>query len=482
MATVFIRLSVFYNDRQLDVSVPAHRPIVDVIDDITNLLGVPSVAPGSDDDPKADTQPWALSSPTKGLLDSELTLDDYSIVDGQRLYLTPQLAAAHSPFVDHAVPELRSAVAATTWRWADSTRATGYFIVATVLALLVYFPTLGAVYSAPNDFSAWSLPTIVPAAICLAITLIFLIAAFLQPVKPMRWLGLITPLTAIAATSPFLTPLPAGREWSGLVSVACIAAIPAALAAGRKTERTGRGGALALLLVALAGVALYTANYFGISALAFSAWGAWVPIVALIIAPSFAVKSAGLTALLRENDNGAAVSRTDIRRKAIKAATICDGLVWFATATAFFIIVTLASSPYWQQGILAAVLSIIMLLRTASFSDARRITPLILSGTVGLALCAAACVPWAKTFNDSEKPHNPWWLSAASDQWLTGAVFAGTCLLLVLAIILIAKRKPATTPTNSSSTIGTLDTIFTVAAIPVILVAQGVFSYFWALS
>ncbi len=480
MTGVFIRLSVFWQNRQLDVSLPASRPIVDVINDIITLLGA-----GESDDPHPQndvvgTPVWLLSSPKTGILENEATLSDYDILDGHKLYLTKRNEAAHSPFVDDVMAEVRNSISENQWRWSGESRRRGMFIIASTLSALLYLISLWQVGIAPDKLNHWSPIQWLFGGIVLTITTIFVILSVWQPQPVLRWFSIALPISAVGFSYPFLHGFPAAIELGSLITIGTLMSIAVPLITSRNTKRSGVAGSLAFLGVAIAALIVVVCNAYGVSALALIAWSSWLPIAILLIAPGIAVRSSGLASLLRRNDAGDPIARLDIRSHAARATAYCDALVWFATGIGILISLTLISSPYWQQGLCGVIVAIILIFRSNGFSDARLIAPLIFSGSFCLTVATGSLTYWIE-HRHADPVHIPWWTQFGEGALVPWLVFGISLIILVLVFLALQSYTPhEVQEARSASIISTFDTMFSVTAIPVILIAQGVVTYLWA--
>ena len=187
--------------------------------------------------------------------------------------------------------------------------------------------------------------------------------------------------------------------WIAVVSVALI---PAAWLAARTRHpntadlprATSIPAFVACGIIALVCAVCAVSVSFGASVYAFAAWGAWLPVALLLGTSTVAITSTGLSAMLRRNDDGAPIERTAIQARARRTEEVARGIAWAATACGALIIAVLSSGAYWQQGIIAAVLAVLLLLRTHGFSDARIIAPLLVVGVGGLGWVSASMVRW----------------------------------------------------------------------------------------
>ncbi len=120
MATRFTRVTVVADGRELDVSLPAARPIGEVLPQLCALLSVaPPGAWGS----------WSLSN-VSGAIDSRGSLDDAGVVDADVLYLTMPEETPAPPFVEDVAEEIRTKLDADGSEWSGRSRRVGASAVA----------------------------------------------------------------------------------------------------------------------------------------------------------------------------------------------------------------------------------------------------------------------------------------------------------------------------------------------------------------
>ncbi|MDO5670447.1 MAG: type VII secretion integral membrane protein EccD [Corynebacterium sp.] len=462
MAPMFIRLSVVRDERQLDVSLPAHRPVIDFLDDTIALLDrrEGSSSPG---DTVAQAHAWALSSPLTGTIEPTTTLAEHGVSDGQRLYLTPRIDAAHSPFVDDIMTEMRDTVADVQWTWSRGARSAGLLTAGVILlALLGGAAALHTLTGAAE----WTNTRLITTGMLALVGVISTGLSFWRPQTWLRWVGLGLPLAVAVLVLPLLGALPATQMWAWWVAAVSLSAVLVPAAAGRGRPGGGVAGMVALGLTALVAGGAGVAVTLGANPLALAAWSAWVPVLILLVAPTAALSSTGLPSLLRRHDAGDAVRREDIRRRTLRTEALNRGLVWAAVVMSAAIILVLSLGPHWQQGLIPALLSVVLLLRTHGFADARIITPLLLTGCGGLALCAGAFLEW---------------LVPTADHWAGWLLGAGVMLILIIVLLGVQGRESDELgQARRAKVIGVIDAVVSLAVIPVILIAQGVFTWYWA--
>ena len=483
MSSVFVRLSIFWENQQLDVSLPAQRPVVDFIDEIIQLFHPVTESHAKPGESVTDVFTWALSSPINGRINPDISLSESGIIDGQRLYLTQASDAAQAPFVDDILSEIRTTIDDNQWRWSSAIRSNGLYCCGLTLLGLLFLILLPRTLTPTSQTSPW---VFAPIGI---ITLTSIIIAASRPHPWLRWAGIITPIAAAAATWPATTLIPnattpARITWT-LAATSLGGIIAAFLAGRRRPNQQGQGadsrndtaGVVAFTILTVVLTGLGVAFLFPVRPLAVAAWGAWAPILLLLIAPTVALNATGLPTMLRRNDTGDPVERTKIHTTARRSEAFSRGLVWAATALALLDIITLVGSPYWQQAIPAACLALILMLRSHGFADARIIAPLLTAGGVGIALTATALTHFGQ--HHWSKPPAPWW---QADNYLVWVVFASTLIVIALLFISINNLSlDELQEARLSKIISTIDVLISLTFVPGILVAQGVYTYFWAI-
>ena len=362
MSSVFVRLSIFWENQQLDVSLPAQRPVVDFIDEIIQLFHPVDESHTKPGESVTDVFTWALSSPINGRINPDISLSESGIIDGQRLYLTRASDAAQAPFVDDILSEIRTTIDDNQWRWSSTIRSNGLYCCGLTLLGLLFLILLPRTFTPTSQTSPW---VFAPIGI---ITLISIIIAASRPHPWLRWAGITTPIAAAATTWPATTLIPnattpARITWT--LAAASLGGIIAAFLAGRRRpqqqgadSRNDIAGVVAFTILTIVLTGLGVTFLFPVRPLAVAAWGAWAPVLLLLIAPTVALNATGLPTMLRRNDTGDPVERTKIHTTARRSEAFSRGLVWAATALALLDIITLTGSPYWQQVIPAACLAL----------------------------------------------------------------------------------------------------------------------------
>ena len=96
---------------------------------------------------------------------------------------------------------------------------------------------------------------------------------------------------------------------------------------------------------------------------------------------------------------------------------------------------------------------------------------------MGIALTATALTHFGQ--HHWAKPPAPWW---QADNYLVWVVFASTLIVIALLFISINNLSlDELQEARLSKIISTIDVLISLTFVPGILVAQGVYTYFWAI-
>lgn len=210
----------------------------------------------------------------------------------------------------------------------------------------------------------------------------------------------------------------------------------------------------------------------------------------LLTTSTLAISSTGLAAMLRRSDAGESISRESIRAAALRTEAISRGISWAATIMGALIVLVLNTSSYWQQGLIAALLAVILILRTNGFSDARIISPLLIVGITGLAMSTGSFVHWflgdgSQTGKGSADQFgvNAWMFNGATDSWQPWAAAVLVTVISLIVLAFIANRQPdELAEARMAKVITFIDVVASLAFIPIVLIGQGVLTYYWAVS
>ncbi|AQQ14239.1 hypothetical protein CGLAU_01240 [Corynebacterium glaucum] len=482
MSDTFVRVSVFYADRQLDVSLPMGRPAVDIVGDVVDLFNHDAASNDSGDPQKAisttDTHTWVLSTSKVGTIEPHATLAEYGIQDGDRLHLTRREEAAHTPFVDDAIAEVRATIDAAQWGWSGSMRSSS--ALATFVAGLAAAGAIAAagIWNAtlPLDATQW-----IQICIVVATAAIGLGMALWRKHEWMRYLGYAVPATTVLLTRVFLAQLPLEQSVPWTVAAVALSTAIAVWAAGRNEPASGTAGITAALGVAAGAALVAGGTMLGANIFAIFAWSAWLPVFLLLAAPTMGLNATGLPALIRQNDTGDPVARETIRVHARRAEAVSRGVAWAAAGLALAAAACLSASPVWQHGLIVLLLTAAVLLRQNGFADARAVGVLSFVGVVSLALVAGSFVRWYR--NDWHPLAQPtvWWApTQSSEPWIWGAAILTLAVALLVMLALQLRERDEVQAARAARVINTVDVLVCLAVIPGILAAQGLYQYYWA--
>ncbi len=436
MATRFTRVTVIADGRQLDVSLPATRPLVEHIPQLCSLLSLPPMdPPGS----------WQLSTVTAGVLDSRRSLDEAGIVDADVLFLTPPEQAPPPPFVEDVVDEVRATLDNDGSEWTGEARVNG----CTALAAL---PVVGIA-----GFMWWTLtprigvPLVLFPLALVATAVGWLIrerggAALIAAAVPAWTLGALGLAEAVEATGAIRLFAGLAGAGAGLYGFAAAGARYRAVSAAGLTI-----GALSLVGLGclIAGLDMVRAAALLVIALLF----------AVGIAPQIAVSRSRLVSLLRAEQEGERVRRDEVAAAVNKGQATLAGSVTGVAVIAVTAGGALLAHRTTPAAVLGGVTALIFALRSRAFTRTRQVLPML---TVPVLLAGVAAVTI------------PAWLvqPASTAPWVT------TGLLIPLAAILIIARGVRLDDVAAARLRRIFDALETVAVISVVPLVLAVFGAF----
>ncbi|XTZ17750.1 EsaB/YukD family protein [Micromonospora echinospora] len=351
MANRFTRVTVVADGRSLDVSLPAARPLVELLPQLCDLL---SLAPQV-------TGRWTLSTPASGGLDPRRSLDEAGVVDAQTLYLTPPEQAALPPFVDDVVDEVQSTVDGDGSEWSGAARAAGCAALAGVVVLVLTYVL--ATTTAPQT------------AVALAVVAV---AAALTGRLLRDSGGHLLVAAAVPAWSLALTTAArlAGWDTPAQVTVGVVGAgAGTALVAltGDRWYGVAAGG-VTLASFGVAGTALLTA---GLDPVRTAAVGAVLVVFAVGLAPQLALDSSRLVELLRMQEESRWVGRHLIEAAVRRGEAVLRGAVTGIAAAAVGTALVLLTGDGLPEVFLGGVLGLVFALRSRIFTRRGQVVPML---------------------------------------------------------------------------------------------------------
>lgn len=437
MVTTFIRVTVIADDVQLDVSLPAHRPVIDFLPDVLDLLDI-----DADDDPSG----WTLSTTTAGPLDPMDTLTDRQLHDGTSVHLTRAENAAAPPFVDDVLAEMTRVVDAGFARWTGTSRLRWMAVLSAGLIALVALATAGV----GSGVLAGS-----------ALTALVLVAALLAGMSRDgigTWMSIPASIAGALAAWRFTDALDVDARVALTAAAGSAAVAVTGLAARRMFPAVPVGGGLAVILGLCGG-----AFALGLSAVATAAWGSLLLLLALILAPGLALSSSGLLAQLRRSEQLELTARADIDTTLTRGRRVVDALVWMVAILAVFISGALIFGGVWQQGLIPAFLGLLLLMRSRSFAHSRHVGPLVAAGSASLLLVGYRLPDWLGVPDAAAVAI---WVAVAA-VILVGFVLSGTVKL------------GEVTRAEMRGWLDVADFLLMLAYVPIVVFAQGIYPYFW---
>ncbi|MGC9668861.1 type VII secretion integral membrane protein EccD [Planosporangium sp. 12N6] len=395
MATRFTRVTVSADERSIDLSLPADRPIMELLPQLRDLMSLPPRTDGA----------WVLSSVSAGALDQGRTLSEAGVLDADLLYLTPPQEAPAPPAVDDVIDEVQSILDSDGSEWTGDARTYGCCALAAVVVLAL----TGAV-----------------------------------PFLALRPVGVVALLADLAGSAVIAGWLLRGRGGDFLA----VAALPAWALAGVEAARLAEGGAPALVAAGLAGaglgcaaLALVGPRWYGLAAggavalvagllgVALVAVGLDGPAVAAVaavlvsfaagLAPQAALARSRLVPMLRAEEKGEQAGRQEVAAAVRRGQTTLTGAVGGIAVVAAVACAVLVARGSWFGTALGVVLGVAFALRSRAFTRAGQVWPMLLPAVVAAAV-AVITVPGRL---------------GASTAAATWVAFAGPLVLIVVTVV-----------------------------------------------
>lgn len=366
MPTRFTRVTVLADERSLDVSLPADRPLVELLPQLRDLLSLGPQTTGA----------WAVSTVTAGTIDQRRSLQEAGVLDADVLYLTPPQEAAAPPVVDDVADQVRSTLDENGSEWAGDARVYGCaalaglaLLVATAAVLAMPLTTGGraallADLGGSAAIAGWLLRgrggDFLLAAAVPAWTL-----AGLQLARLAGW-GSPAPFTAALAGAAvgFVALALAGRRWS------------AAAAAGAAVLPFG------LLATALAATDLGPVRI--------AAVGAVLAVFGVGLAPQFALARSRLVGMLRAEERGSPAGRESVLRAVGRGQAALTGAVAGIATVAAVAAAALMTGRQWAGVLLGLLLGLVFALRARAFTRTGQVLPMLVPPVVAAAAALVA--------------------------------------------------------------------------------------------
>ena len=303
--TVRARAGRFH--KEVDVSLPSESSLDEVLGEVTELLGAPTL-----------TRPWRASTAAGRPLDHSVPLSRLPLADGAVVLLRP-LTNVPAPVVRDAAEALAAAARTAPVAWVDTAWATAGLVAAA---------------GAGGWFFSW------PAA--LAVAAVVAVAVHVHA-RNSRALGPVAVLLAAAAAFTFIGQWQLGLLGAAATACAAVGVLHVGGLAGPRL-----GGAVCALSCAAAcgGVAALLLS----SAPVRTAGAAAIVTVLIVCAagPGLATRAAGLRVprlpTAGEDLAVADIDQPDVESRAVRAHALYHGMLWGAAGAALGALAALAWS------------------------------------------------------------------------------------------------------------------------------------------
>src|SRR6266498_219345 len=349
MATRFTRVTVAADGRSLDVSLPASRPIAELLPEICDLLSLAPQGAGA----------WAVSTVAAGPIDLRRSLDEAGVTAAQVLYLTAPPAAPAPPVVDDVIDEVQSLLDEDGSEWAGDRRMYGSCALAGIVLLLLTF------------------------------------AVSTMPLAPVGVVVVLADLGVAAAIAGRLL-----RQRGGVFLVA--AAVPAWALAGFGAARLAGWDRASWFTAGLTGAGV------GCAALGLTGerWqrvvanaGAAVAFLGLLVTmlvaagldrPRVAAVTAVLVGLMRSQEAGEQISQGRVGAAVTRGQAALTGALFGIATFAAIAATVLLTSRTWSGVTLGGALGAVFALRSRAFTRAGHVVPMLVPAVVAAAVAVIA--------------------------------------------------------------------------------------------
>lgn len=419
--------------QQADCSLPATRPVGEYLAELSTLFSLPA---------GGTPVVWTLSTPRHGLIAPTRSLDDVGVLDGDILYLSPEHEAAEAPLVDDVLATLTASTDASIRPWSDVHR--DRVMTSLLAAVTVFFTTVIVATSV-----TW----------VGALLLFALFAGCITVANRLRERGgLMLGWAALPASAATLFLVTSAAELNVRLTAGASGALFGMAVIGFAVHRSRAivvagavAGATALIAMLLLPV--------GIEGTALSAWASPLLVLSLGVLPQIAIQTSGLLGLVRRSEGGNSLQRGHVRRAFGVGQSTVEGLVMAISIAGVAATTTLVLAGRPAQAVLGALLALIFLLRSRSFSAAIQVGFMLAVPLSALLATAAALPNWLE-IHDA----------------LGGSMYWALAALTAAALVAIGYiRLPEVTAAHFANFFDRVDTIAVLALVPVVLLAQGIF-------
>jgi type VII secretion integral membrane protein EccD len=367
MATRFTRVTVAADGRSLDVSLPASRPIAELLPQICDLLSLAPQAAGA----------WAVSTVAAGPIDLRRSLDEAGVTDAQVLYLTAPPAAPAPPVVDDVIDEVQSLLDEDGTEWAGDRRMYGCCALAGIVLLLLTF----AVSTMP----------LAPAGAVVVLADLGVAAAIAGRLLRERG-GVFLLAAAVPAwtLAGFGAARLAGWDRASWLTAGLTGAGVGCAALGLTGERWQRVVASAGAAVAFLGLLVTMLVAAGLDRPRVAAVTAVLVVFAVGLAPQLALGRSELVGLMRSQEAGEQISQRRVGAAVTRGQAALTGVLFGIATFAAIAATVLLTSRTWSGVTLGGALGAVFALRSRAFTRAGHVVPMLVPAVVAASVAVIA--------------------------------------------------------------------------------------------